>query len=179
MEFTCCLNMAFTWKPSRRTEVCLHDLMRQNVAAWNEHFVHALDDVNVVSGNDVFDVRFCKPTPFCATRFKVLTYKILLFKWFSGVFGAILVWNQVKCKNNDTRLFQCINILPGPSEDVWTLGLTASCSNNFLGILQMLMHKNLYNPFIQFIHRMESFVWTTWMLWWDVRIDSFRNLLKT
>ena len=30
MEFTCCLNMVFTWKSSREAEVCLHDIMLQN-----------------------------------------------------------------------------------------------------------------------------------------------------
>ena len=33
--------------------------------------------------------------------------------------------------------------LPGPLGDVWTLGLTASCSNSFLGTRQMLMHEKI------------------------------------
>ena len=33
--------------------------------ARNEHFVYAFVNVTIVSGNDVFDVPFCKPTPFC------------------------------------------------------------------------------------------------------------------
>ena len=39
--------------------VCLHDVTRQGVAARNEYFAYAFVDVNVASGNDVFDVRFC------------------------------------------------------------------------------------------------------------------------
>ena len=31
--------------------------------------------------------------------------------------------------------------LSGSSEEVWTFGLAASCSNNFLGTRQMLMHE--------------------------------------
>ena len=69
--------MIFTWKSSTRTEFCLHDIMRQDDAAQNKHFVYAFVDVNVVSGNDVFDVRFCKPMPFCTTRFKVRNAIIL------------------------------------------------------------------------------------------------------
>ena len=39
--------------------------------------------------------------------------------------------------------------LPGPSNDVWTLGITASCSNSFIGTQQMLMHeKNKCGPYI-------------------------------
>ena len=48
-------------------------------------------------------------------------------------------------KNNDhTCLFHCI-----PSDDVCTLGLTASCSNSILGTRQMLIHeKNMRDPYI-------------------------------
>ena len=49
--------MIFTWKSSRRTEFCLHDVTRQHFATRNEHFVYALVDDNVVNGNDVSDVR--------------------------------------------------------------------------------------------------------------------------
>ena len=44
----------------------LHDIMRQNIAARNEHFVYAFVDISVVS---VSDIRFCKLAPFCTTRF--------------------------------------------------------------------------------------------------------------
>ena len=50
-------------------EVCLHDVMQQTVKSRNEQFVYAFVDVNVVSGNDAFDVRFCKPMTLCTTGF--------------------------------------------------------------------------------------------------------------
>ena len=66
--------MIFTRKSSKRIEVCLHYVTRQNVAARaarNDQFVNAFVDVNVDSRNDVFDVRFCKLTEFCTSRFNV------------------------------------------------------------------------------------------------------------
>ena len=51
-----------------KIRTCLHDVAWQNVVARNEHFVYAFVNVDVVSGSDVFDVRFRKPTPFCTTR---------------------------------------------------------------------------------------------------------------
>ena len=53
-------------------------------------------------------------------------------------------WNHINCKNNDqTWLFQIINICrPLGREEVWIFGLAASCSNNFLGTRQMLVHEN-------------------------------------
>ena len=77
MKFTCCLNMVLPWKSSRRAEDCLHAVTRQNIFTQNEHFVYASVDINVVSRNDVSDVRFCKPTSFY-TRFKVQTTIILM-----------------------------------------------------------------------------------------------------
>ena len=65
--------------------------MQQNTAARNEHFVYAFVD-NVVSGNDVFDVRFCMWTPSCIQHTK--------YNYFN-VFDVILDWNQVKRKNLD------------------------------------------------------------------------------
>ena len=56
----------------------MHAVTLQNVAARNEHFVCAFVDVNVVSGNDVFDIRFYKPTPFCSPKFNILNAKILM-----------------------------------------------------------------------------------------------------
>ena len=71
------------------------------------------------------------------------TNEILLYVWLSGIFGAILDWNQINCKNNDhTCLFQCINncrVCRKTSEH------SASCSNNFLGTRQMLMKENNNN----------------------------------
>ena len=67
----------FIWKSSRWVEVCMHDVTRQNVAVQNDHLVYAFVDINVVSGNDIYDVRFCKPTPFC-TRFNVQKTIILM-----------------------------------------------------------------------------------------------------
>ena len=51
--------------------------MRQNVVPWNDHFVYAFVDVNIVSGNDTFDVQFLKLTPFC-TRFNLQNMIILM-----------------------------------------------------------------------------------------------------
>ena len=60
------------------------------------------------------------------------TYEILLFLWFSCVFGVILDWNQVKGKNNNhTYLFHCINICRVPRKTfehstLWPRGQTTS-----------------------------------------------------
>ena len=65
MKFVCCLNMVLLENPQDiPTWVCLHDIMRQNVAARNEHVVYDFVDVNV-SGNDDFDVQFCMLMPSC------------------------------------------------------------------------------------------------------------------
>ena len=46
----------------------------------------------------------------------------------------------------------------GPSEDIWTLGLTVLCSNSFLESRQMLMHEiNMCDPIILSTHTGE---WT-------------------
>ena len=50
----------FNLKILRMGQGCLHDVTRQNLSAWNEHFAYAFVDVNVVSRNDLFDVGFCK-----------------------------------------------------------------------------------------------------------------------
>ena len=60
---------------------------------------------------------------------------------YFNVFLAFLNWNQVKCKNNDHTFVSVHEHLRGPLEDVWKLGLAASCSNSFLGTRQMLMHE--------------------------------------
>ena len=85
----------------------MHDVTQQNVVAQKEHFLSAFVDINDDSGNDVFDVRFCKLTP---KRSKVRNAIILMF---SSIFGVILDWNQVKYKTCDhakSCLFHCINI---------------------------------------------------------------------
>ena len=41
-----------------KIRTCLHDDAWKNVVARNEHFDFAFVDVDVVSGSDIFDVRF-------------------------------------------------------------------------------------------------------------------------
>ena len=56
--------------------------MWQKVVARIEHFVYAFVDIDI-NGNDVFDVRFHKPMPFCMTRFNVeITIIIMTFRHF-------------------------------------------------------------------------------------------------
>ena len=153
MEFSCCLNMIFTWKSSKRVDVCLHGgclfAWRQNVAARNEHFVCDFVDVNVVSGNDVFDVRFCKPTPFCK---RDSTYEIRLCSWLSGVFGAVFDWNKVKSKNNDyTCLWPRVEItFSGPrkcscmKKHIWSRS-QISASFLTMSIVEMLRLPSLFH----------------------------------
>ena len=66
----------------------MHDVTRPNVAARNEHLVCDFVDVNFVSGNDVFDIRFWKPTPcykldstYEMTRRQLLRYKSVTLKY--------------------------------------------------------------------------------------------------
>ena len=112
--FKSCRNSHAIWmmKILKTAEFCFHDVMRQNVVARNEHFVHAFVDVNVVRRNDVFDVWLCKPTPFCTTRINIWNGIILMtFRRFQCDFRL----GSVKCKNNDRKcLFHCIYICRVP-----------------------------------------------------------------
>ena len=96
-------NMVFTWKSTRRADVWLNNVTWHNIAARLEHFVYAFIYADVVSQSDVFDVRFCKLTPFCTTRFNLRNTIILLTFW--RFLCVILDWSQVKCKNNDHLCF--------------------------------------------------------------------------
>ena len=73
--------MGFTLKSSRQAEVSLHDVAWQNVVAQNEHFVYAFADMDVVSGNDMLEVRFRNLTPFCTARCNVRNTVILMTFW--------------------------------------------------------------------------------------------------
>ena len=44
------------------------------------NILSAFVDINIVSGNDVFDFRFRKPVPFCTKRFNVGNTVILSFR---------------------------------------------------------------------------------------------------
>ena len=69
----------FYLKILKTDQVCLHEVMRQNIAAQNAHFVYAFVDVNIASGNDIFDMRFCMLTPSCTKRSNVRDMIILMF----------------------------------------------------------------------------------------------------
>ena len=49
-----------------------------------------------------------------------------------------------------TQVFSCINI---PSDDIWTLGLAASCSNSFHWTRQVLMqwNKHVWSLFLHIL----------------------------
>ena len=48
--------------------------------------------------------------------------------------------------NNNASLFHALILtVLGPLVDVWTLNLSALCSNSFSRFRQMLMHKNMHN----------------------------------
>ena len=76
---------------------------------------------------DVMTFESLTLTPFC---FEKSSVRKGIFN-VSATFSARCVLKSGKiCKN-----------IEHTSEDVWTLGLTASCSNSFLGTRQMLMHE--------------------------------------
>ena len=47
MRFTCCLNMAFTWKGLNWALICMQDVTRESVAAVTDHFAEAFVRENV------------------------------------------------------------------------------------------------------------------------------------
>ena len=47
MRFTCCLNMAFTWKGLNWALICMHDVTRESVAAVTDHFADAFVRENI------------------------------------------------------------------------------------------------------------------------------------
>ena len=47
MRFTCCLNMAFTWKSINWTLICMHDFTLESVAAVTGNFAYAFVRENV------------------------------------------------------------------------------------------------------------------------------------
>ena len=128
--------------------------MRQNFAAQNEYFVHAFVDINVVSGNDVLYVQFCMLMPSCTKSSNIQNTIILMFFRCS--------WCDFRLESGEFILNARITIthvcfialtFAGSSEDVWTLGLAASCSNSFLRTQQTLMHeKTCMIPIIKSIY---------------------------
>ena len=65
-------------------------------------------------------------------------------------FQCSLGWNQVNnARLTITHVCFIALTLARSSDNVWTFGLTASCSNSFLRTRQMLMHeKNTCDPYI-------------------------------
>ena len=47
MRFTCCLNMAFTWKSLNWALICIHDVTLESVTAVTDHFADAFVRENV------------------------------------------------------------------------------------------------------------------------------------
>ena len=92
MRFTCCLNMAFTWKSLNWALSCMHDVTLESVAAVTDHFADAFVRENVARvymtlwrRNDVrkFDAD------------AILFWEIKCKK-FKRRFHCGLCWNQVK-----------------------------------------------------------------------------------
>ena len=65
MEFSCCFNIVFENPPAGPMFVCM-TLRGKSLRPGM-----VVNDVNVVSVNDDFDVRFCKLTSFCTARLNV------------------------------------------------------------------------------------------------------------
>ena len=78
-------------------------------------------------------------TPFC---FEKSSVRKGIFNVYATFLARFILKSGKIWKNNDhTCLLHCINTCWVPRNDVWTPGLTASCSNSFLGTRQMLMHE--------------------------------------
>ena len=96
MRFTCCLNMAFTWKSLNWALICMYDVTLECVAAVTDHFADAFVREKVARVYMTLwrrnDVRKLTLTPFCL-RNKVLENGYVMFK---RRFQRYLCWNQVK-----------------------------------------------------------------------------------
>ena len=129
MGFTCCLNLVFIWKSSRR------DVKRECKTAPESAF--CLDFCWLHFSRNDFKKSEIQNCAFgcvqgCQSDF---------FLWFFRRLRREFSWNHIKCKNNNqTCLFQCINICRVPRK-VFEHQPAASCSNSFLGTRQMLMHE--------------------------------------
>ena len=75
MRFTCCLNMAFTWKSLNWALICMHDVTLESVAAVTDHFADAFVRENVARVYMTLwrrnGVRNLTLTPFCFEKSSV------------------------------------------------------------------------------------------------------------
>ena len=149
--------------------------MRQNVVARNEQLVYAFVDVNIVSGNDIFDIRFFMLSPSCTKRSSVRN--MITLRFFRGFWcnfrlesGKMREQRSHVCfiaLTFDGSLGRCLNTRP---QD-----LVVSCSNSFLGTHQMLMHeKSCMIPIF------ELHVWKTckWDCQNSLERDCFRKVIR-
>ena len=106
MKFTCCLNMAFTWKSLNWALICMHDVTLECVVAMTGHFADAFVRENIARVYMTLwqrnDIRKLTQTPFC---FEKASERKGIF------FSACFMLKSGKiCKNNHhTCLFHCIN----------------------------------------------------------------------
>ena len=132
MRFTCCLNMAFTWKSLNWVLIYMHDVTLLCVVAVTDHFADPFVRENVARVYMTLwrrnDVRKLTLMPFCFEKSNVR-------KWMhNATFSARFMLNSGKiCKNNDhTCLFHCINNCRVPRT---------------IGTRQMLMHEKTCDPY--------------------------------
>ena len=111
MRFTCCLNMAFTWKNLNWALVCMHDVSLECVAAVTDHFADAFVLEKVARVYMTFwrhnDVRKLTLTPLCFEKSSVRKGIFYVLATFSA---RLMLKSGKICKNNDhTCLFHWIN----------------------------------------------------------------------
>ena len=84
-----------------------------------------------------------------AILFREIQCKKRTILMFKRRFQCGLCWSHVKhLRITITHVGFIALALAGPSDDILTLGLMATCSNSFLRTQQMLMHeKNMRDPY--------------------------------
>ena len=111
----------------------------ERIADQTDHFADVFVRENVAYGYDVMTFESTQRTPFCLEKSSVRKSTI---ECFSSFFQCELSWNKVKyARITITHVCFIALTLAGSLGWCWTLGLSASCSNNILGTRQMLMHE--------------------------------------
>ena len=111
MEFTCCLNMVFTWKSSRLYKVCLHDVMQQNFANRNDNLVMLLLTSKLFVEMTSLTFDFASWLHYVQ---RDSMFKIQLFSIHGGHRRAIVRWRKVRViLGNSVRNYPVKPLRPG------------------------------------------------------------------